>query len=41
METDEEWLTGKKYLGMSLRDKNVENGEPVLNQKNIYRKKIV
>lgn len=35
METDEEWLTGKIYLDM-----NVENEEPALQTKRIYRKKV-
>jgi putative transposase len=40
IETDEEWLTGKVYLDMSIRNKNVENTEPVLKQNRIYRKKV-
>ena len=35
MELDEEWQTGKRYLNM-----NVENDEPALQPKRIYRKKV-
>lgn len=35
MELDEEWQTGKRYLNM-----NVENDEPALQPKKIYRKKV-
>jgi putative transposase len=35
MELDEEWQTGKRHLNM-----NVENDEPDLQPKKIYRKKI-
>ena len=35
MELDEEWQTGKRYLDM-----NVENDEPALQPKKIYRKKV-
>jgi len=35
MELDEEWQTGKRYLNM-----NVENDEPALQPKKIYRKNV-